>query len=510
MAHETHADDFRFKEMTIDQLQALMASGDLSSETLVRAYLDRIEAIDRNGPTLRSVIETNPEAEQIAAGLDAERRSGRTRGPLHGIPILVKDNIETADRMTTTAGSLALEGSIARQDAGIVARLREAGAVILGKTNLSEWANFRSPHSSSGWSARGGQCRNPYSLDRTPLGSSAGSGVATSANLAAAALGTETDGSILTPSAASALVGVKPTVGLTSRAGVIPISHSQDTVGPMGRSVADGAAVLSAIAGSDPRDPATQDADARRQADYTRFLDAGALRGARIGVPRNVFFGYNEKTDTVIEEAIRALADAGAVIVDPADIPTARELTFLGPELTVLLYEFKHGINAYLSQLPESVRVRSLRDLIEFNESHREQELKYFGQEFFHMAEAKGDLQDAEYREALERSRRTARQEGIDAVMDQHQLDALVMPTTSQPWKIDLVNGDHIQGLGSSPAAQAGYPAITVPGGYTHGLPVGLLFTGRAYSEPRLIALAYAYEQAAKPRVAPAFRESTP
>lgn len=485
-----------------------MASGELSAASLTEAYLDRITTLDQDGPRLGAVIEINPDAQAIADELDAERRSSGPRSTLHGIPILIKDNIDTGDRMMTTAGSLALLGHRARHDATVVKRLREAGAVVLGKLNLSEWANFRSPHSTSGWSARGGQCRNPYSLERTPLGSSAGSGVAASANFAAATLGTETDGSIVLPAAANGVVGIKPTVGLTSRAGVIPVAPTQDTVGPLARSVADAASLLTAIAGPDERDPAT--AGARGGVDYTRFLDEGGMRGARIGVARAVYFGYSEKADKIIEEALATIRALGAEVVDPADIPSARQLTFLGSETTVLLYEFKAGINAYLSHVDAGVRVHSLADLIRFNDDNQADEMPFFGQEFFLMAEEKGSLEDAAYVTALSRNQRQARQEGIDLVMDQHRLDALIMPTTSPPWKRDLIVGDNIQGMGSTPAAQAGYPLITVPAGFVHDLPVGLLFTGRAYSEPTLIRLAYAFEQATKHRRVPGFLPSTP
>jgi amidase len=496
------------EEATIAELQARMTSGEVSAAALTQAYLDRITTLDQAGPRLGAVIEINPDAQAIADRLDGERRSSGPRSAIHGIPILIKDNIDTGDRMMTTAGSLALLGHRARHDASVVRRLREAGAVVLGKLNLSEWANFRSPHSTSGWSARGGQCRNPYSLERTPLGSSAGSGVAASANLATATLGTETDGSIVLPAAASGVVGIKPTVGLTSRAGVIPVAQTQDSVGPLARTVADAACLLSAIAGPDGRDPAT--AHTRGSVDYTRYLDESGMRGARIGVARSVYFGYSEKADRIIEEALGTIRALGAEVIDPADIPSARQLTFLGSETTVLLYEFKAGINAYLSQVDADVRVHSLADLIRFNDDHKADEMPYFGQEFLLMAEEKGSLQDAEYRSALSRNQRLARQEGIDLIMDRHSLDALIMPTTSPPWKRDLIVGDNIKGMGSTPAAQAGYPLITVPAGFVHDLPVGLLFTGRAYSEPTLIRLAYAFEQATKHRRVPGFLASTP
>jgi len=493
------------EEATIVELQAEMAAGHLTARALVDRYLQRIDALDRSGPTLRAVIEVNPDAQAIADALDRERDTVGPRGPLHGIPILVKDNMDTADKMMTTAGSLALMGARPPRDAFVVQRLREAGAVILGKTNLSEWSNFRSTHSSSGWSARGGQCRNPYALDRSPIGSSAGSGVAAAANLAAATVGTETDGSIVSPAAANGVVGIKPTVGLTSRAGVIPISHSQDTVGPLARTVADAAAVLSAVVGVDPRDAATAASTGKIHMDYTQFLDPEGLRGARLGVAREVYFGYSDKADAVVEAAIATMRDQGAVIVDPANIPTARDLTFLGSELPVLLYEFKANLNRYLAGLGPDAPVHTLMDIIHFNERHAAEELRYFDQNLFHMAEEKGALTDPAYSAARDRTRLLARAQGIDAVMDAWHLDALVMPTTCPPWKIDLVNGDHIMGGGASPAAQAGYPSITVPAGLSFGLPVGVLFTGRAFSEPTLIKVAYAFEQATRARRPPTF-----
>jgi amidase len=482
--------------VAIPRLQTLMASGDLTALALVRRYLERIDAVDRNGPTLRSIIETNPDAEEIAAELDRERLQTGPRGPLHGIPILLKDNIDTADRMHTTAGSLALLNRFARADAYVAEKLRAAGAVLLGKANMSEWANFRSSHSSSGWSARGGQALNPHALDRTPCGSSSGSASAVAAALCAGALGTETDGSILCPAGVNGVVGLKPTVGSVSRAGVIPISHSQDTVGPFGRSVADVALIFGAITGPDPRDGATQ--AAQTEDDYTAFLDAGALQGARIGVAREIFFGYSEKSDAVALAAIEVMRKAGAEIVDPANIATAKAMQASESELTVLLYEFKADLDAYLAGVEPEAAVHSLAELIEFNKAHPEEEMPYFGQEHLEQALAKGPLTEPEYLQALAENQRLARQEGIDAVMQEHGLDALVMPTGSPPWKIDLIAGDHGVGGCSQPAALAGYPAISVPAGYPFGLPIGITFMGRAYSEPRLIALAYAFEQLAQ------------
>jgi amidase len=444
-----------------------------------------------------------PEALPIADALDAERRDRGPRGPLHGIPILVKDNIDTADRMTTTAGSLALDGSIAQQDAHVIERLRAAGVVLLGKANLSEWANFRSMHSTSGWSARGGQVKNPYVLDRNPCGSSSGSGVAVAANLAAAAVGTETDGSIVCPSAANGIVGVKPTVGLVSRSGIIPISATQDTAGPMTRTVRDAAVLLGAMAGADARDPATARVPAAATTDYAAALDAGALRGARIGVPRRRYFGYSPDADRLVERALDVMRAEGAIVVDPADIPTAGR--FDACELEVLLYEFKDGLNAYLSGLGPTAPIRSLADVIAFNERERDREMRFFGQDLFIRAEAKGPLTSPAYLNALETCRRLAGPEGIDAVMNEHRLDALVAPTGSPAWPTDLINGDHFTGASSSPAAVAGYPNVTVPAGFVHGLPVGVSFFGRAWSEATLLRLAYAYEQATRHRRRPQF-----
>jgi amidase len=482
-----------------------MASGEYTARSLVTQYLERIDQLDRQGPALRHVLDRNPDALDIADALDAERKAGRLRGPLHGIPVVVKDNIDTADRMTTTAGSLALEGSIAPRDAFIVQRLRAAGAVILAKTNLTEWANFRSMHASSGWSSRGGQGRNPYALDRSPCGSSSGTGGAIAASYAAVGVGTETDGSIVCPAAAMSLVGIKPTVGLVSRSGIIPIAHSQDTAGPMARTVTDAAILLSALAGTDPRDPETAKG-APHLADYAAGLDAGALRGARIGIARRRLFGYSEETDRIAEQAIAALRDAGAVIVDPTDIPHVGEHD--DREFTVLLYEFKADLNAYLAGLGSRARVRSLADAIRFNEEHRDRVMPYFGQEIFHMAEAKGPLTEKEYLDALAMNLQLARDQGIDRVMTEHRLDALVAPTGHPVWPIDLVNGDHFLGGSSNVAAVAGYPHVTVPAGYAFGLPVGISFIGRAWSEPALVRLAYAFEQTTNVRRPPDFAPS--
>ena len=492
---------FPLDEITIAQLQDAMASGRYSARRLVELYTERIRDIDRSGPTLRSVIELNPDALAIADALDAERKASGARGPLHGIPVLIKDNIDTADRMMTTAGSLALEGSIAGRDAFVVERLRAAGAVILGKTNLSEWANFRSTHSSSGWSGRGGQVKNPYALDRNPCGSSSGTGVAIAANLASVGVGTETDGSIVCPSSANALVGIKPTVGLVSRSGIIPISHTQDTAGPMARTVEDAAILLAAIAGSDRRDPATVRKGAGDPLDYRVALKADALKGARIGVARKRFFGYSREADALVEQAIADMKAAGAIVVDPADIPNAARLDDC--ELEILLYEFKAGVNAYLEGLGPKARVRSLAEVIAFNEREKSREMPYFGQELLIMAEKKGPLTAAGYKTALATCRSRSRGAGLDLVMNMHKLDAIVAPTGSPAWPTDLVNGDHFTGASSTPAAVAGYPNITVPAGFVHGLPVGISFMGRAWSESRLIGLAYAYEQATRHRKPP-------
>jgi amidase len=493
---------FEFDEATITDLQDGMAAGRFTARALVDAYVTRIDTLDRKGPALRSVIEVNPEAGAIADQLDRERQQGRVRGPLHGIPVLLKDNIDTNDRMTTTAGSLALMGSVPAQDSFVARRLRDAGAVLLGKANLSEWANIRSTHSSSGWSARGGQCRNPYVLDRNPCGSSSGSGVAVAANLAAVAIGTETDGSIVCPSSANGIVGVKPTVGLVSRAGIIPISHTQDTAGPMTRTVRDAALVLTALAGIDPRDPATQGDDRRQQA-YVAFLDEGGLKGVRIGVPRS-FFNYPTQVELVLQTALDAMRAEGAILIDPVDLrlpPGIGEL-----ELNVLLYELKADLNAYLATLGPAIGVRSLADIIRFNEENRDREMPYFGQELFIEAQAKGPLTDEVYRRNLQTIRRAARDQGIDAVMDAQRLDAIVAPTGGPAWPTDLVNGDHVGGSSSAPAAIAGYPNITVPAGEVQGLPIGLSFFGRPWSEPTLFRIAYAFEQATRYRRPPTFR----
>jgi amidase len=495
---------FDLEETTVVELQAGMGSGRYTSRGIVEQYLARITAMDRAGPSLQSIIETNPEALDLAEQLDRERAAKGARGPLHGIPVLLKDNIDTADRMTTTAGSLALEGSIAPRDSHVAERLRAAGAVLLAKANMSEWANIRSTRSSSGWSARGGQCRNPFVLDRNPCGSSSGSAAAVSANFGAVAVGTETDGSIVCPASANGVVGIKPTVGLVSRAGIIPISHTQDTSGPLCRTVADAAALLTAMAGADPRDRATAASAGHVAEDYSASLKKDGLKGARIGVARAKFFGYSDATDRLAEAALDVLRKEGAILVDPADIPHAGE--YDAPELEVLLYELKADLNAYLAALGPDARIRTLADAIAFNEREREREMPYFAQELFVQAEAKGPLTTPAYRKALATCTRLARTEGIDAVLAKHRLDAIVAPTGNPAWPTDLVNGDHFTGSSSTPAAVARYPSVSVPMGHAWGLPVNLSFFGAAWSEPTLIRLAYAYEQITMHRKAPQFR----
>jgi amidase len=493
---------FELDELTIAELQSGMASGKYSAHSLARKYLDRIDDVDKHGPAINSVIELNPDALSIASDLDKERKAKGPRGPLHGIPVLIKDNIDTHDRMTTTAGSLALGGSIPLQDSSVAKKLRAAGAVILGKTNLSEWANFRSSHSSSGWSGRGGQTKNPYVLDRNPCGSSSGTGAGVSANLSAVGVGTETDGSVVCPSSANSLVGIKPTLGLISRAGIIPIAHNQDTAGPMCRTVADAAILLGVLSGIDSRDDATKAGAGKSFADYTKFLDANGLKGARIGVHRKGF-GFNDGVDKLMGDCIDIMKRRGASIVDPADIPTQGK--FDDSELEVLLYEFKAGLNSYLAALGPRAPVKALKEIIDFNEQYRDREMPYFGQDLLIKAQAKGPLTDKAYRDALAKDQRLSRKEGIDLVMDKNKLDALIAPTGGPAWTTDWVNGDHFTGGYSTASAVAGYPHITVPAGYVFGLPVGISFFGRAWSEPTLIKFAYAFEQATKARRAPQF-----
>jgi amidase len=492
--------EFELEELTISELQDGMKSGKFTARSLVRKYLDRIDEIDRHGPALNSVIEINPDAVGIAEALDRERKEKGARGPLHGIPILIKDNIDTADRMMTTAGSLALVGSRPAQDAFVARKLREAGVVILGKTNLSEWANFRSSHSTSGWSGRGGQTKNPYVLERNACGSSSGSGAAPSANLCAVAVGTETDGSVVCPSSTNSLVGIKPTVGLISRSGIIPISHSQDTAGPMARTVSDAATLLGALTGIDPSDGATKTQRSFR--DYTQFLDKRGLKGARLGVARK-YFGFNDRVDKLMNDRIGEMKKLGAVFVDPADIPTSGK--FDDSELEVLLYEFKADLNTYLRRLGPGAQVHSLKEVIEFNEKNRDSEMPYFGQDLFIKAEAKGPLTEKKYLQALAKNHLLSRTQGIDFIMRKHRLDALIAPTGGPAWPTDWINGDHFTGGYSTASAVAGYPHITVPAGYVFGLPVGISFFGAAWSEPKLIQYAYAFEQATRARQAPRF-----
>ena len=495
------AGSFPLQEATVADLQGQMESGELSAQRITELYLERIQKLNHQGPELNAILVTNPDALAVAQELDRERSQGKVRGPLHGIPIIIKDNIDTADKMPTTAGSKALEGTFATGDAFVVQRLRDAGAVILAKANLSEWANFRSSRSSSGWSGMGGQTRNPYALDRNPCGSSSGSGVAASASLCTLAIGTETDGSVVCPANANGLVGIKPTLGLVSRTGIVPIAHSQDTAGPMCRTVRDAAILLGVLCGEDPRDAITRAGASRAEADYTRFLVDGGLMGARIGVWRDRF-GFHERVDTVLEDALAALKDGGAEIIDPANIDSmGREARNV--EREVLLYEFKEDLNRYLAGRGPDTGPRTLEDLIAFNQSHADEEMPYFGQEIFLQAQEKGPLSDKAYQEALQTCQRLARVEGIDKVVAEHELDAIVAPTGGPAWTTDLINGDHFGGGSSSAAAVSGYANITVPAGFVFGLPVGMSFIGPAFSEPTLLRLAYGFEQATKVRRAP-------
>lgn len=493
------------QEQSIQELQTKMSRGLYTARTLTQMYLARIEALDKRGPNVNAVIELNPDALHIAEALDRERQEKGTRGPLHGIPLLLKDNIDTADKMMTTAGSLALVGNIAAQDAFVAQKLRAAGAILLGKTNLSEWANFRSTRSVSGWSSRGGRTRNPYALDRNPCGSSSGSGVAAAANFCAVAIGTETDGSIVCPATVNGIVGIKPTVGLISRAGIIPIAHTQDTAGPMARTVADGAAVLGALVGIDPCDPATNASEGHFYTDYTQFLDKDGLKGARIGIARN-FFGFHEQVDAIMEECIAVLKRSGAVVIDGANLVTAKHLR--EPEWQTLKYEFKADLNSYLAQVGSTVAVHSLADVIAFNERHRDKVMPYFGQELHLASEAKGPLTEEAYLTFVAEKLHLARTAGIDAVLQEHRLDAIMAPTGSAAWVTDLLNGDRFLGGSSSPAAIAGYPNLTVPAGYVYGLPVGVSFFAGAWQEPTLLRIAYAFEQATQVRKPPQFLQT--
>jgi amidase len=492
---------FDLNEITIDTLQQKMTSGELSSVEICQKYLERIKLVD---PVLKSVIELNPDSLEIARQLDEERKSGKIRGPLHGIPILFKDNIDTGDKMQTTAGSLALEGNIAPKDAFIVKKLRDAGAVVLGKTNLSEWANFRSTSSSSGWSGRGGQVRNPFCLDRSPCGSSSGTGAAVSANLCAIGIGTETDGSIVCPSGVNGVVGIKPTLGMWSRQGVIPIAHSQDTAGPMARTLKDAAILLGALAEFDPADAKTLIEKGEIFSDYTQFLDENGLTGMRIGIAREMI-GFNAKVDALFKQAVEALKSKGAEIIEEVKFENLRKWD--DPSYQVLLYEFKADLNKYLQEHP-SAPLKTMEEIIEFNKKNADREMPWFDQEIFEQSQAKGDLTTEEYLKALEDSKRFAGKGGIDAVIEKHNLDAIVAQTNGPAWTIDWVNGDHFSGGSSSPAAISGYPNITVPMGYVKGLPVGISFFGKAWSEPKLLKIAYAFEQATKHRKAPGFLET--
>ncbi len=493
------------QEQSISEYQEKMTSGELTARQLAELFLERIDSIDRNGPRLNSVIETNPDALAIASTLDEERRTGKVRSLLHGIPILLKDNIDTHDRMQTTAGSLAMEGNVASRDAFIVKQLRKAGAVILGKTNLSEWANFRGKNSISGWSSRGGLTHNPYALDRSACGSSSGSGAAVAANLTAAAVGTETDGSVICPAQTNGIVGIKPTLGLLSRSGIIPIAHSQDTAGAMARTVADAAALLSAMTGIDERDSATKASAKHRLSNYTKFLDKNGLKGARIGVARNMC-GTDPRIIKIFEFCIDIMKQLGAAIVDPADLPNFNK--FSKTESEVLHYEFKADLNKYLASA--NARVKTMADVIKFNEENKERVLQYFGQEHMTVAQEKGSLRDKKYREALAKNLLLTRKNGIDATMKKNKLDAIIVPSGGPAWMVDLVNGDAINWdmESTSPAAVAGYPHITVPAGYIFGLPVGISFFAKAWQEPTLIKLAYAIEQATEIRKPPEFLAS--
>jgi amidase len=493
---------FELDEVTISDLQEGMKSGRFTARSLVEKYSVRMDEVDKHGPALNSVLELNPDALSIADQLDQERKAKGPRGPLHGIPVLIKDNIDTADRMMTTAGSLALVGAKPARDSFVAEKLRAAGAVILGKTNLSEWANIRSSHSTSGWSGRGGLTKNPYALDRNPCGSSSGSGAGVSANLCAAAIGTETDGSIVCPSSSNGIAGIKPTVGLVSRSGIIPISHSQDGAGPMCRTLRGAAILLGALTGVDTRDSATAISQGKSFTDYAQFCDPNGLKGARIGVARK-YFGFNDAVDALMDQSLDVMKKQGATLIDPADIETLGK--FDESELLVFMYELKADLNAYLAGLGPGAPVKTLQDIIDFNDRNRQREMPYFGQDLFLKAEAKGPLTEKAYLDALEKNHQLARTEGIDATMDKYHLDAIVAPTGGPAWLTDLINGDHVAGGSSNAAAVAGYPNINVTAGFISKLPVGISFFGRAWSEPTLIRLAYAFEQATKARQAPRF-----
>jgi len=484
---------FELNEYTISMFQEKMASGALSSEMICRMYLERISMVDKS---LRAVMEINPDALAMARTMDEERKAGKIRGPLHGIPVLVKDNIDTGDKMQTTAGSLALSGHIAPEDAPIIKKLREAGAVLLGKTNLSEWANFRSEMSSSGWSGRGGQVRNPYCLDRSPCGSSSGTGAAVAANLCALGIGTETNGSIVCPSGVNGIVGIKPTLGLWEGKGIVPIAHSQDTAGPMCRTVSDAALLLVALA-SPGKLPSGISSG------FEGVLDVDGLSGARLGISRELS-GFHPQVEVLFNQALELMKSKGAVMVDPVKFEGRRAMG--EQSYQVLLYEFKADLNRYLSEHP-AAPVKTLEEIIAFNEKNRNAEMPWFGQDIFLLANQKGDLTSEEYLKALAESKRLAQKEGIDKVMEENNLDAVIAPTNGPAWTIDWVNGDHFSGSSSSYAAISGYPNITIPMGFVNGLPVGISFFGKAWSEPVLLKIAYAFEQASKHRKAPGFAE---
>ncbi|EMR01416.1 amidase [Cesiribacter andamanensis] len=494
------ADDTRYLELSIADIQQRYAEGTLTASELVQVYLNRIEEIDQNGPGLNSMLQLNPDALQIAQALDAERKAGNIRGPLHGIPVVLKDNIDTHDKMATTAGSRALANSRPLQDSHVARKLREAGAIILGKANLSEWANFRGELSTSGWSGLGGQTKNPYDTSRNPCGSSSGSGVAVSANLTVLAIGTETNGSIVCPAHANGIVGIKPTVGLVSRSGVIPISSTQDTPGPMARTVRDAAIGLGVLAGPDVADAQTAASQGNYHTDYTRFLKADGLRGKRIGFLKSSL-GRNYKVDSLMQQAVAFMKGQGAEIVEIDRMPGGE---VGGYSFEIMLYEYKEGLNKYFASLGPDAPIKSVEELIAFNKADS-LELRYYGQQYLEMAQAKGDLSTKEYQEALAKMQKGSREEGIDKLMGEHSLDAIIAPTGSPAWKTDLINGDSFQLGSSSPAARAGYPNITVPMGFVEHLPVGISFFGRAWSEPLLLEIAYAYEQGTKHRKAPAF-----
>lgn len=501
MTEEVDLATFDLNETSALELQQKMETGELTAESICKKYLDRIALVD---PHLKSVIELNPDALEIAKKLDEERQKGSVRGPLHGIPVMIKDNIDTGDKMQTTAGSLGLEGNVVEKDAFIVRKLRDAGAVLLGKTNLSEWANFRSTNSSSGWSGRGGQVRNPFCLDRSPCGSSSGTGAAVSGNLCTIGIGTETNGSIVCPSGINGVVGIKPTLGMWSRQGIIPIAHSQDTAGPMARNVSDAALLLGALAEFDPNDAETHLEQGEIYSDYASFLKSDGLNGKRIGIASQMIPSH-EKVKEVMKNAVQAIKKNGAELVEDLEFETNRK--WGQPSYEVLLYEFKADLNNYLQAHPSAPR-KSLKELIEFNNANADKEMPWFGQEIFEEAQQKGDLNSEEYLQALEDSKRYAGKEGIDALMDEHNLDALIAPTNGPSWSIDWINGDSFTGGSSSPAAISGYPNITVPMGFVEGLPIGLSFFGRAWSEPVLLEIAYAFEQATKHRKAPDFKKS--